>query len=95
MKTELEKAAEKFLIRQGCQRMDCGEENCDLFEDVEPKDLIEFTKWQQERMYSDEEVKKIAFNFYYDMSHKMGVSENLISENATNVDDWFEQNKKK
>ena len=61
MKTELEKAAEKFLIRQGCQRMDCGEENCDLFEDVEPKDLIEFTKWQQERMYSEEEVLDLLY----------------------------------
>ncbi len=50
---------------------------------------------QQERMYSEEEVKKIAFGFYYDMSYQMGVAENLISENATNVDVWFEQNKKK
>jgi hypothetical protein len=37
--------AEEFLIRQGCQRMDCeGKEKCDFFEDVQPKDLIEFAK---------------------------------------------------
>ena len=51
-------------------------------------------KWQSKRMYSEEEVKMLAFNFYYDMSHKMGVAENLISENATNVDVWFEKLKK-
>jgi hypothetical protein len=51
-------------------------------------------KWQAERGYSDDEVKRIAFDFYYDMSHKMNVPENLISENATNVDGWFKQFKK-
>ena len=82
MKTELEKAAEKFLIRQGCQRMDCGEENCDLFEDVEPKDLIEFTKWQQERMYSEEEVIKLLIKF------------NQEIQEVEDVRGWFEQFKK-
>jgi hypothetical protein len=46
-------------------------------------------------MYSEEEVKRLAFDFYYDMSRQMGVAENLISENATNVDVWFEKFKKK
>ena len=55
MKT-LEETAEEFLIRQGCQRMDCDGENCNFFEDVQPKDLIEFAKLQAERMYSEEEV---------------------------------------
>lgn len=54
-----------------------------------------FLKWQQERSYSEEEVKRLSFDFYYDMSQKMGVAKNLISENATNVDVWFEQFKKK
>lgn len=36
--------AEEFLIRQGCQRMNCEGEDCDFFEDVQPKDLIEFAK---------------------------------------------------
>lgn len=36
--------AEEFLIRQGCQRMDCEGEDCDYFEDVQPKDLIEFAQ---------------------------------------------------
>ncbi len=65
---------------------------------ITTKHFINGAKWQinkQERSYSEEEAKKMAFNFYYDMSHKMGVSENLISENTTNVDEWFEQFKKK
>ena len=56
--------------------------------------FIAGAKWQQERMYSEEEVKMLAFNFYYDMSHKMGVAENLISENRLNAEEWFEQFKK-
>ena len=50
---------------------------------------------KQQQGYSEEEAKMLAFDFYYDMSHKMGVAENLISENVTNVDVWFEQFKKK
>ena len=57
--------------------------------------FVDGAKWQQERMYSEEEVKMLAFNFYYDMSHKMGVAENLISENRLNAEEWFEQFKKK
>jgi len=57
--------------------------------------FINGAKWQAEKMYSEEEVKMLAFNFYYDMSKKMNVPENLISENRTNFDIWFEQFKKK
>jgi hypothetical protein len=56
--------------------------------------FINGAKWQAEKMYSEEEVKMLAFNFYYDMSKKMNVPENLISENRTNFDIWFEQFKK-
>ncbi len=48
-----------------------------------------------EGMYNEEEVKRLAFDFYYDMSHKMKVPENLISENETNVDIWFDKFKNK
>jgi hypothetical protein len=53
-------------------------------------------KWQQEQdknLYTEEQVKMLMFDFYYDMSHKMKVPKNLISENTTNVDEWFEQYK--
>jgi hypothetical protein len=57
--------------------------------------FIDGAKWQSEISYSENEVKKLAFNFYYDMSRKMSVHENLISENFTNLEEWFEQFKKK
>jgi len=62
--------------------------------DASKLDFIAGAKWQAEKMYSEEEVKMLAFNFYYDMSKKMNVPENLISENRTNFDIWFEQFKK-
>ena len=63
---------------------------------IQEETLKEVTKAepQQERRYSEEDVKKIAFDFYYDMSHKLGVPEYLITENATNVDVWFRKFKK-
>ena len=52
--------------------------------------------WEQDKnVYTEEQVKMLMFDFYYDMSHKMNVPKNLISENATNVDEWFKQHKKK
>ena len=86
MKTELEEAAEK--------RIPTSTKVWDLTE-TRRSDFKAGAKWQQERMYSEEEVKRLAFDFYYDMSRQMGVAENLISENATNVDVWFEKFKKK
>lgn len=41
----------------------------------------------------EQKLKKIAFDFYYDMSKKMNVPENLISKNETNFDGWFEKRK--
>ena len=85
MKT-LEEIAEEFLIRQGCQRMCCNDPECngvgDFFEDVQPKDLIEFAKWQQERMYSEEDLKSAFFN-----GGKM--------KDIEEFNYWFEQFKKK
>jgi hypothetical protein len=95
MKETLEKAAENFLIRQGCQRMDCDGEHCNFFEDVQPKDLIEFAKWQMERMYSEEDMIEFAFNTYHYISELMGVPFNLMSENKLHAMYNFEHFKKK
>ena len=84
MKTP-EETAEEFLIRQGCQRMDCDGENCNFFEDVQPKDLIEFAKWQAQRMYSEEEVFELLLKSKIETS-------NLYYED---MKEWFEQFKKK
>ena len=87
MKT-LEETAEEFLIRQGCQRMDCDGENCNFFEDVQPKDLIEFAIWQEERMYSEEEV----YNLLLKLPNFINMSDTQKREEKR---EWFEQFKKK
>jgi archaellum component FlaC len=46
---------------------------------------------KQQKGYCEEEVKRLAFKFYLEMSEKMNVPDNLITENYTNVDEWFEQ----
>ena len=53
--------------------------------------MIDLAKWQQQGSYSEEEVKRLAFKFYLEMSKQMKVPDNLITENYTNVDEWFEQ----
>ena len=94
MKT-LEEIAEEFLIRQGCQRMCCNDPECngvgDFFEDVQPKDLIEFAKLQQEKMYSEEDMRK-AFK---DGSWVTSWSDMGIEMKYDTFEQWFEQFKKK
>ena len=75
MKETLEEAAENYskitLNKQG------------LMSDNQVNGFIAGAKWQQERMYTEEEVKHI-------------VSEALQSALVTvNLDGWFEQFKKK
>ena len=48
-------------------------------------DFIEDAKWQQERMYSEEEVIKILYQFHYD----------LVNSNFDTKEEWFEQFKNK
>ena len=40
---------------------------------------------------TEEEVKRLAFKFYLEMSKQMNVPDNLITENYTNVDEWFDK----
>lgn len=54
---DLIKEAEKFLITNGCQRMNCDGENCDFFEDVQPKDLVDFhKKYNNDLIYVIEQI---------------------------------------
>ena len=48
-------------------------------------DFIEGARWQQERMYSEEEVIKILYQFHYD----------LVNSNFDTKEEWFEQFKNK
>lgn len=96
MKT-LEEIAEEFLIRQGCQRMCCNDPECngvgDFFEDVQPKDLIEFAKWQSERMYSEEEVLEILLKHQSD--YRSAVRNTSPLNWSFDINKWFEKSKKK
>jgi len=96
MKT-LEETAEEFLIRQGCQRMCCNDPECngvgDFFEDVQPKDLIEFAKWQAERMYSEEEVLEILLKHQSD--YRSAVRNTSPLNWSFDINKWFEKSKKK
>ena len=47
--------------------------------------FIAGAKWQQERMYSEEEVMTILYCFHYD----------LANSNFDTKEEWFEQFKKK
>ena len=49
---------------------------------------------KEEKIYTREEMIINAFNFYSEMSVKMGVPFRLISENRDNAVLWFEQNVK-
>lgn len=96
MKT-LEETAEEFLIRQGCQRMCCNDPECngvgDFFEDVQPKDLIEFAKWQAKRMYSEEEVLEILLKHQSD--YRSTVRNTSPLNWSFDINKWFEKFKKK
>ena len=92
-KETLEEIAEEFLIRQGCQRMDCDGENCNFFEDVQPKDLIEFAKWQAKRMYSEEEVLEILLKHQSD--YRSAVRNTSPLNWSFDINKWFEKFKKK
>jgi hypothetical protein len=72
-KETIEEAAEDFY-----------EENA---HDITFLKLVEFgAKWQAERMYSEEEVKKFIKDFLFERG---------IGREVQNVNEWFEQFKKK
>ena len=46
-------------------------------------------------LYTQEQMLNFAYNFYYDLSRKNNVPENLISENFTLVEEYFKGTFKK
>ena len=40
-------------------------------------------------LFTESQMKEFAYNFYYDLSRKREVPENLISENFTLVEEYF------
>jgi hypothetical protein len=57
--------------------------------------FIEGAKWQQERMYNEEDMIEFGFSTYCYISELMGVPFNLMSENKLHAMYNFEQFKKK
>ena len=83
MKTELEKAAEKY---NPLKKLD-GEFIRQAFKDG--------AKWQAERIYSEDDMINFAFDTYYYISGLMEVPFNQISENKLHAIENLKQFKKK
>jgi hypothetical protein len=56
-----------------------------MYGEIRRDGFINGAKWQQERMYSEEEVIKILYQFHYD----------LVNSKFDTKEEWFEQFKKK
>jgi len=53
------------------------------------KEDKEYTDALLDKEMEKEKMIDFAFNFYYDFCNKTGVPFNLISENRTNVEDYY------
>ena len=51
-------------------------------------------KWQQQRSYSEEEAKQLAFDFYSEMSRAMKVPDYMITDSTILLERKFNQYKK-
>ena len=56
--------------------------------------FIAGVKWQQERSYSEEEAKQLAFDFYSEMSRAMKVPDYMITDSTILLERKFNQYKK-
>ena len=89
----LEKAAERFypIAKGGSMWMpsadDCNKAN-------KQEGFIQGAKWQQERSYSEEEVRNLFRNYQYDLAQWVLRMEDDIDGKPIPTD-WFEQFKKK
>jgi hypothetical protein len=86
----LEKAANKYAKDKRDKKQLSNREF-----DLSKSDFIAGAKWQAERMYSEEDMIKFAFDTYHYISKLMGVPFNQISENKLHAMYNFEQFKKK
>jgi hypothetical protein len=90
MKETIEEVALRLYPDKGYKDelyCDIGGYNRELF--------TEGAKWQQERMYSEEDMINFAFDTYYYISKLMEVPFNQISENKLHAIENLKQFKKK
>ena len=90
-KQTLEEAAEEFYSEQSKAYEDEIEPIFDTSRYL-VAGFIEGAKWQQEKSYSEEEVKFQANKLLNDLLYKQGFNTNVI---GGIVNEWFEQFKKK
>ena len=65
-----------------------------FMEDDTQKKLVFYIREVLKESYAKTErdvMTKFAFDFYYELSHQMGVPENLISENLTHAEIYFDE----
>ncbi|CAB4175213.1 hypothetical protein UFOVP1247_93 [uncultured Caudovirales phage] len=79
---------------------EAAEKNCESItyhlRDREKAMFIKGAKWQQERMYSEEEVEQLIHQAVNDSHCKSNkIKRPNSNECAAFVNEWFEQNKKK
>jgi hypothetical protein len=82
----LEEAAEVFLKKYDYQSMRFAKLSCNQeFKEIIIKAVTEGARWQQERMYNEEEVLNILYKH----------TEDLLAGKKVTLEEWFEQFKKK
>ena len=89
----LEEAAEKYCLINNIpidQMIVKTDRSCEFETPITM--FIEGAKWQQEKSYSEEEVKFQANKLLNDLLYKQGFNTNVI---GGIVNEWFEQFKKK
>jgi hypothetical protein len=91
-KNELEEAAENTLEENYAYKDDGGDRV--YFDTQVEKCIIDMTKWQAERMYSEEEVFEILRNFNQNALEYIKDDDRSIMTSST-LKKWFEQFKKK
>jgi hypothetical protein len=99
MKSELEEAAEQFVNNRFAKLISGDKTYPDIYASKEAiiESHILFAKWQQERMYSEDDMKQFAFecvaNFLSNDDNKVEIK--LVDVIIDRLNNKFEQFKKK
>lgn len=87
-----EKEQPKETIEEVAEKYAVSKSSSSIFYEAHKRDFL--NDHAKQTLYTESDIKQIAFSFYYDMSKKMKIPENLISENETNFTEWFNKHKK-
>jgi hypothetical protein len=95
MKETLEEAAEIFVNNRFAKQISGDKTYPDIYASKEAiiESHILFAKWQQERMYSEEEVYEILLK--HQSAYRSAVRNTSPLDWSFDIKQWFEQFKKK